>query len=101
LLKEKKQDEQMKSLEDELSIKQSQFECFQRELELAITPKIDERIKHEKLVWEQEQKYTLQKELVKLNEEKAKDIADIQKELTLEKEKSLKERENVTKLEKV
>ena len=80
-------------------MRQGQFECFQRELELVITPKIEEKIKQEKQIWEQEQKCVMQKELVKLREEKARELVEVQKQLSLEKEKAAREWENVAKLE--
>ncbi len=58
-------------------------------------------MKHEKILWEQEQSYLIRKELAKLNEEKCKEIAKIQDELNQEREKNLNERDRAQKLEKV
>lgn len=84
-----------------MKLKQSQFECFQRELELALTPKLEERIKHEKLVWEQESKHAIQRELARFSEEKMREMGQIQLDLGQEREKLTRERETVAKLEKV
>ena len=98
---EMKQDEEIRNLEDALRIKQSQFETFQREFEIAIGPKVEDRIRNEKILWEQEQNNLIRRELAKLNEEKSKDIARVQDELTSEKDKFILEKEKCLKLEKV
>ena len=97
----KKQDDDIRALEEALRIKQTQFEACQRDYEMSIGPKVDERIKHEKMMWEQEQNYLIRRELNKLNEEKCKEIAKFQDELNVEKEKFLTERDKSKKLEKV
>ena len=87
-------------MEEALRQKHSQFEIFQREFEIGITPKIEERIKNEKVVWEQEQNALIRKELAKLGEEKSREIEKIQQELSATKEKVIIEKERSTKLEK-
>lgn len=87
-------------MEEALKIKQSQFETFQREFEQAVGPRVDERIRNEKILWEQEQNFLIRRELSKLNEEKSKEIQKIQEELNNEKEKSLIERDKCVQLEK-
>lgn len=87
-------------MEEALKIKQSQFETFQREFEQAVGPRVDERIRNEKILWEQEQNFLIRRELSKLNEEKSKEIQKIQEELNTEKEKSLIERDKCVQLEK-
>lgn len=82
-------------------MKQNEFHCFQRELELALAPKLEERLKHERHAWEQENKHVVQRELAKLGEEKSREIGQLQQELSQEKEKWLREREAVSRLEKV
>lgn len=82
-------------------MKQNEFHCFQRELELALAPKLDERLKQERQSWEQENKLAIQRELAKLTEEKGREIAQLQQVLGQEKDKWLRERESVSKLEKV
>ncbi len=57
-------------MEEALKLKQNQFETFQREFELAVGPRVDERIRNEKILWEQEQNFLIIRELSKLNEEK-------------------------------
>lgn len=88
-------------MEDAIKAKQAQFETFQREFEIAIGPKVEERIKHEKMMWEQDQSFLIRKELAKLNDEKCKEIAKIHDELNQEREKYLIERDRSSKLEKV
>lgn len=84
-----------------MRIKQIQFETFQREFEIAIGPKVEERIKYEKQLWEQDQGFLLRREITKANEEKTKEIAKLSEELNNEKEKFQSEREKTSKLEKV
>ena len=96
-----KQDDEIRALEEALRIKQMQFETFQREFEIAIGPKVEERIKYEKQLWEQEQGFQLRREITKSNEEKAKELAKLNEELNNEKEKCQSEREKTSKLEKV
>ena len=62
---------------------------------------MEERIKHEKQIWEQDQNYVVRRELAKLNEEKTKEIAKIQEDLNNEREKYLMERDKIVRLEKV
>ena len=97
----KKQRDEIRNLEESLKHKQTEFHCFQRELELALTPKLDERLKHERQAWEQESKQAIQRELSKLAEEKSREIGQLQQELGQEKDKWLRERETVSRLEKV
>lgn len=96
-----KQRDEIRNLEESLKHKQTEFHCFQRELELALTPKLDERLKHERQAWEQESKQAIQRELSKLAEEKSREIGQLQQELGQEKDKWLRERETVSRLEKV
>jgi hypothetical protein len=88
-------------LEEALRQKHSQFEIFQREFEIGIAPKIEERIKNEKNLWEQEQNILIRKELAKLGEEKSREIEKLQQELNAAKEKIIFEKDHSTKLEKV
>ena len=92
---------QNENLEEALKIKQTQFETFQREFEAAVGPRVDERIRNEKILWEQEQNFLIRRELSKLNEEKSKEITKIQDELNSEKEKSMVDRDKCLRLEKV
>ena len=62
---------------------------------------MDERIRNEKILWEQEQNFLIRRELSKLNEEKSKEISKIQDELNAEKEKSMIERDKCVRLEQV
>lgn len=77
-----------------------QFEQIQRDFELALGPKIEERIRNEKMLWEQEQNYLIRKEITKLNEERGKEIQKVQEELNSEKEKAMIERDKCLRLEK-
>lgn len=95
-----KQDEELRNMDDALRQKQSQFELFQREFELNAAPKIEERIKHEKTIWEQEQNTLIRKELNKLGEEKSKELERQLHELNSIKDKLMLERERNAKLEK-
>ena len=52
-------------------------------------------------IWEQDQNYVMRRELAKLNEEKTKEIAKIQEDLSNEREKCLLERDKIVRLEKV
>ncbi len=88
-------------MEEALKLKQNQFETFQREFEQAVGPRVDERIRNEKILWEQEQNFLIRRELSKLNEEKSKEISKIQDELNAEKEKSMIERDKCVRMEKV
>lgn len=63
-------------------------------------PRVDERIRNEKILWEQEQNFLIRRELSKLNEEKSKEIHKIQDELNAEKEKAISERDKCLRLEK-
>jgi hypothetical protein len=74
---------------------------MQREFEQALGPKIDERIRNEKILWEQEQNFLIRKEICKLNEERGKEFLKIQEELNAEREKSLIERDKCLRFEKV
>lgn len=95
-----KQDDELKGLEEALKMKQLQFEQMQRDFEQQLGPKIDERIRNEKILWEQEQNFLIRKEICKLNEERGKEIAKIQEELNSEKEKSMVERDKCLRFEK-
>jgi hypothetical protein len=88
-------------MEGALKLKQNQFETFQREFDQAVGPRVDERIRNEKILWEQEQNFLIRRELSKLNEEKSKEISKIQDELNAEKEKSMIERDKCVRMEKV
>jgi len=88
-------------MEEALKLKQNQFETFQREFDQAVGPRVDERIRNEKILWEQEQNFLIRRELSKLNEEKSKEISKIQDELNAEKEKSMIERDKCVRMEKV
>ena len=94
-----KQDEDIRNLEEALRLKSAQFEQFQREFEFAIGPKVEERIKYEKSIWEQEQNALIRRELAKLSEEKCKELAKLQEELNAEREKHNSDREKCIKLE--
>lgn len=95
-----KQDEEIRAMEEALKLKQNQFETFQREFDQAVGPRVDERIRNEKILWEQEQNFLIRRELSKLNEEKSKEISKIQDELNAEKEKSMIERDKCVRMEK-
>ena len=86
-------------MEEAIRLKSAQFEQFQREFELAIGPKVEERIKYEKGIWEQEQNALIRRELAKLSEEKGKELAKLHEELNAEKEKHNLDREKCIKLE--
>ncbi|CAF0735884.1 unnamed protein product [Brachionus calyciflorus] len=100
LIREKKQDDEIRNLQETLKSKQAQFDSYQREFELSIGPKFDERIKKEKFQWEQEQNFLIKRELSKVNEEKLREMTRIQDELTAEREKYIQEREKALKFEK-
>lgn len=97
----KKQDNDILVLQESVKQKQSQLDSFQREIEFSISSKLDEMIKKEKFQWEQEQNFIIKRELLKVNEERMKDIAKIQEELVIEKEKYIFEKDRANKLEKV
>ncbi len=81
-------------------MKQYQFEQMQRDFEQALGPKIEERIRNEKMLWEQEQNYLIRKEISKLNEERGKELLKVQEELSSEKERAMIERDKCLRLEK-
>lgn len=83
-----------------MKLKEEQFERFQRELELALTPKLEERIKQEKMVLEQKNA-EIKHELNRLNEERLSEIEHLQMLLVQEKEKVAIGKEIVLKQEKV
>jgi hypothetical protein len=83
-----------------VKLKEEQFERFQRELELALTPKLEERIKQEKMVLEQKNT-EIKHELNRLNEERLSEIEHLQMLLVQEKEKVAIGKEIVLKQEKV
>lgn len=83
-----------------MKLKEEQFERFQRELELALTPKLEERIKQEKLILEQKNA-EIKHELNRLNEERLSEIEHLQMLLVQEKEKVAIGKEIVLKQEKV
>ena len=74
-------------------MKQLQFEQMQRDFEQSLGPRVDERIRNEKMLWEQEQNFLIRKEICKLNEERGKELGRAQEELSSEKEKFLHEHE--------
>ncbi len=84
-----------------IKFKSTQFELYQRELETAMNQKVDERIKNEKCLWEQEQSYLIRKEMSKLSEEKSKELAALLEELDSEREKLTCEKNRSVKLEQV
>ena len=96
-----KQDDELRGLQEALKMKQCQFEQMQREFEQALGPKIEERLRNEKMLWEQEQNFLIRKEICKLNEERGKEILKVQEELNAEKERSMIERDRCLRLEKV
>lgn len=55
----------------------------------------------EKQAWEQEQNFLIRRELSKLSDDKNKEIAKVQEELIVERDKNIKEREKIIQLEKV
>lgn len=81
-------------------MKQLQFEQMQRDFEQSLGPKIDERIRNEKMLWEQEQNFMIRKEICKLNEERGRELAKVQEDLNSEKEKFIIEHEKSLRLEK-
>ncbi len=87
-------------MQEALKMKQCQFEQMQREFEHALGPKIDERLRNEKMLWEQEQNFMIRKEICKLNEERGKELVKVQDELNAERERSLMERDKCIRLEK-
>ena len=84
-----------------IKFKTSQFELFQRELETALNQKAEERIKNEKILWEQEQNFLIRKEISRINDEKSKEIVSIQEELNSEREKLAFEKNRSLKFEEV
>ncbi len=63
--------------------------------------KFEERIKNEKILWEQEQNFLIRKEISRINDDKSKEIFSIQEELNSEREKLAFEKNRCLKFEEV
>ena len=101
ILNFKKQNDQINSLEEQVKFKTCEFDLYRKELEAAFSHKVDEKIRSEKALWEQEQNIIIRREIEKINDERLKDMANIQEELNKEKEKLSIEKNRSNRLEEV